>query len=267
MAKSRAPKTVEFNMPLKTPKGGGKMPVYSRVGHYEPKKPKKAKKANDSSTPVSTTPTPKALEGGKPLRQLEGGKPVRAITSGGPRQLEGPKPRQLEGPKPRQLEGPKPRQLEGPKPRQLEGPKPRAIGGGRPARALPGPQPKGIEDKSKPTAKPRVRSTTARTTTPKAKAPKPTTAKATTTKPTTPKSTTKTTTPKATSRPTTPKAPVAEPGTPHAILGVSPNASSAQLKLAWRRLVRENHPDINPDKKDGERFKEISKAASDLGII
>jgi len=243
MAKSRAPKTVEFNMPLKTPKGGGKMPVYSRVGHYEPKKPKKAKKANDSSTPVSTTPTPKALEGGKPLRQLEGGKPVRAITSGGPRQLEGPKPR------------------------QLEGPKPRAIGGGRPARALPGPQPKGIEDKSKPTAKPRVRSTTARTTTPKAKAPKPTTAKATTTKPTTPKSTTKTTTPKATSRPTTPKAPVAEPGTPHAILGVSPNASSAQLKLAWRRLVRENHPDINPDKKDGERFKEISKAASDLGII
>jgi DnaJ like chaperone protein len=30
---------------------------------------------------------------------------------------------------------------------------------------------------------------------------------------------------------------------PHTVLGVSPNASRAEARQAWRRLVRENHPD------------------------
>ncbi len=31
---------------------------------------------------------------------------------------------------------------------------------------------------------------------------------------------------------------------PHAVLGVAPDASQAQIKSAWRRLAREHHPDL-----------------------
>ena len=31
---------------------------------------------------------------------------------------------------------------------------------------------------------------------------------------------------------------------PHAVLGVEPDASQAQIKAAWRRLAREHHPDL-----------------------
>ena len=240
MAKSRAPKTVEFNMPLKTPKGGGKMPVYSRVGHYTPI-PKGS--GNRRATPAKTTrevtevpkTEPKALEGGKPLRQLEGGKPVRAITSGGPRALEGPRPRALEGPRPRGAITAGPR-------RALPAPVRGAITAG-PRRAIP-----------LSAAQQNVTSTT--TTPPKKTTPKTTTT--TTPKPTTPKSTT--------TKPTTPKPPTPPPATtgPRSVLGVHEGATKAQINAAFRKLSKQYHPDINPAHKDGKKMREINAAYQEL---
>ncbi len=45
------------------------------------------------------------------------------------------------------------------------------------------------------------------------------------------------------------------------ILGVSQNASGKEIKLAFRRLARQYHPDLNPnDPVSAERFKQISQA-------
>ena len=45
------------------------------------------------------------------------------------------------------------------------------------------------------------------------------------------------------------------------ILGVSRDASSEEIKKAFRKLAREYHPDVNPDDKDAEKkFKEIKEA-------
>ena len=50
------------------------------------------------------------------------------------------------------------------------------------------------------------------------------------------------------------------------ILGVSENASSAEIKKAYRELAKKYHPDTHPnDKKAEERFKEISEAHGVLG--
>ncbi|NMH99799.1 DnaJ C-terminal domain-containing protein [Pseudonocardia acidicola] len=48
------------------------------------------------------------------------------------------------------------------------------------------------------------------------------------------------------------------------VLGVSRDADAAELQQAFRRLARENHPDVNKDPAAEERFKEINEAYSVL---
>jgi hypothetical protein len=48
---------------------------------------------------------------------------------------------------------------------------------------------------------------------------------------------------------------------PHAVLGVSRDASSEEIRRAYKRLARRHHPDLNPHRKDAaERFREIVEA-------
>lgn len=52
----------------------------------------------------------------------------------------------------------------------------------------------------------------------------------------------------------------------YAVLGVDADASTDEIKKAYRRLAREYHPDNNPDDRNAEqRFKEIGEAYGVLG--
>ncbi|NYI06668.1 molecular chaperone DnaJ [Allostreptomyces psammosilenae] len=46
----------------------------------------------------------------------------------------------------------------------------------------------------------------------------------------------------------------------YAVLGVRKDATADEIKKAFRRLARELHPDVNPDPKTQEKFKEINAA-------
>src|SRR4029450_2331323 len=51
----------------------------------------------------------------------------------------------------------------------------------------------------------------------------------------------------------------------YAVLGVSKDASAADIKKAYRKLAQQHHPDANKgDKASEERFKEVGRAYSVL---
>jgi DnaJ-class molecular chaperone len=53
---------------------------------------------------------------------------------------------------------------------------------------------------------------------------------------------------------------------PYATLGLSAGASLEDIKKAYRRLAKKNHPDLNPGNKEAEkRFKDISHAFDLIG--
>lgn len=52
-----------------------------------------------------------------------------------------------------------------------------------------------------------------------------------------------------------------DPSDPYALLGLEPGASDAEIKKAWKRLARQNHPDLNPDDPGASaRFHRIKDA-------
>ena len=46
----------------------------------------------------------------------------------------------------------------------------------------------------------------------------------------------------------------------YSLLKIRRDATQDEVKRAYRRLARELHPDVNPDPKTQERFKEITQA-------
>jgi len=46
----------------------------------------------------------------------------------------------------------------------------------------------------------------------------------------------------------------------YGLLGVARDATSEQMKRAYRKLARELHPDVNPDDAARQRFQEVTAA-------
>ena len=54
---------------------------------------------------------------------------------------------------------------------------------------------------------------------------------------------------------------------PYDTLGVATDASQAEVKLAFRKLVRTYHPDVNPDENAAARFRRINAAYEIVGDV
>ena len=53
---------------------------------------------------------------------------------------------------------------------------------------------------------------------------------------------------------------------PYSVLGVAKTASDDEIRKAFRKLAKANHPDTNPDNKAAEeRFKQVSGAFDIVG--
>ena len=50
----------------------------------------------------------------------------------------------------------------------------------------------------------------------------------------------------------------------YALLGVAPDATTAQIKSAYRKLAKQYHPDVNNSRDAAERFREITEAYDTL---
>ena len=50
----------------------------------------------------------------------------------------------------------------------------------------------------------------------------------------------------------------------YALLGVTPDATSAQIKSAYRKLAKQYHPDVNDSPDAAEKFREITEAYDTL---
>jgi hypothetical protein len=201
---SKAPKTVQFNMPLKTPKGK-KMPVYSRVGHYVEIPRGGGKPGAPSATPVKTeTETkPQLAIGHTPAQGAIGHRPLLGLPA--------PRPRAIGYNPARPAAGP--RALPGPTRPGLPGPRP--VGPGTPRPALPagGARPLPLSSQQGFPARP------------------------------------------ITARP-------AASG-PRAVLGVSANATRAEIEKAYKSLSRRHHPDRPGG--STEKMAAINAAYSALG--